>query len=69
MDNVNKAAVFAVFVGVFVSFFALFIAVWFVNRNGRKRNYLVRVARKYSVSPLFGQSRLTLLRAQQKPPS
>jgi hypothetical protein len=55
-------------VGVFVSFFASFIGVWFVNRNGRKRNYLLRVARKYSVSPLFGQSRLTLLRALQKPP-
>ena len=68
MDDVTKAAVFAVFVGVFVSFFALFIAVWFVDRNGRKPNYLLRVARKYSVSPLFGHSRLTLLRALQKPP-
>ena len=68
MDNVTKAAVFAVFVGVFVSFFASFIAVWFVYRHGRKRNYLLRSARKYSVSPLFGQSRLTLLRELQKPP-
>jgi hypothetical protein len=68
VDNVNKAALFAVFVGVFVSFFTVFIAVWFEHRNGRKRNYLLRVARKYSVSPLFGQSRLTLLGALQKPP-
>jgi hypothetical protein len=68
VDDVNKAAVFAVFVGVFVSFFVLFIAGWFVNRNGKKRNYLLRVARKYSVSPLFGQSRLTLLRELRKPP-
>jgi ATP/ADP translocase len=68
VDNVTKAALFAVFVGVFISFFGLFIAVWFVNRNGGKPNYLLRVARKYSVSPLFGQSRLTLLRALQKPP-
>ncbi len=55
-----------VFVSVFPSLFVLFVAVWFVNRNGRKRNYLQRVARKYSVSPLFGQSRLTLLRELQK---
>ena len=54
------------FVCVFPALFASFIAVWFVNRNGRKRNYLLRVASKYSVSPLFGQSRLTLLREAQK---
>jgi hypothetical protein len=64
MENVTEAALF---VGVFVPFFAAFIVIWFGFRHGTKRNYLLRSARKYSVSPLFGQSRLTLLREAQKP--
>ena len=54
------------FVCVFPALFVLFIALWYMNRNDRKPNYLRRVARKYSVSPLFGKSRLTLLREAQK---
>lgn len=47
-------------------FMPMFIAIWSVYRSGRKRNYLQRVAPKYSLSPLFGESRLTLLRDAQK---
>ncbi len=59
----------AVFLIVFAPFFASFIAIWFVNRRRRERTYLSRVARKYSISPLFGHSRMTLLREAQKPHS
>jgi hypothetical protein len=67
MDHVTE--VIGALGGIFVSFFAVFIAVWFDYWYGRKpkRNYLLRVAPKYSVSPLFGLSRLTLLREVQKP--
>ncbi len=44
---------------------AIFI-VLFVRKSPRKEHYLKRVASKYSISPLFGQSRLTLLRQVQK---
>jgi hypothetical protein len=68
MDNAMAVieALGMAFVYVFPSLFVLFIAIWFMNRHGRKRNYLLRSARKYSISPLFGQARLTLLREAQK---
>jgi MFS family permease len=57
-----------VLAAVFVSaVFVPLIAAWFVSRHGRRRNYLLRVARRYNISPLFGVSRLTLLREAQKP--
>jgi hypothetical protein len=68
MDNVTLIVTrICALAGVFVSFFAVFIAIWSNYRHGRKRNYLLRVAPKYSISPLFGLSRLTLLRQAQKP--
>ena len=61
----------------FVLDLAIQIAIWlpilvaifmvlFVQKSARKEHYLKRVASKYSLSPLFGQSRLTLLREAQK---
>jgi len=53
-----------VFLSIFPALFVLFMVVY-MNRNGRKRHYLLRSARRYSISPLFGQSRQTLLREAQ----
>ena len=61
----------------FVFDLAIQIAIWlpilvaifmllFVRKSTRKEHYLKRVASKCSISPLFGQSRLTLLRQVQK---
>lgn len=68
MDNVTLiGALVAMFLGAIVLFFVLFVAIWSVNRHGRRRSYLLRVGPKYSISPLFGQPRSTLLREVQKP--
>lgn len=45
------------------------LAGWMVSQDAVKPNYLREADRKYSVSPLFGQPRLTLLREAQKPSS
>jgi len=43
------------------------LAGWIANLPDKKPNYLREADRKYSVSPLFGQARQTLLREGQKP--
>jgi len=61
----------------FVFDLAIQVAIWlpilvaillalFAQKSTRKQHYLKRVASKYSISPLFGQSRLTLLRQARK---
>jgi hypothetical protein len=45
------------------------LAGWFVSQLNDKPSYHREADRKYSVSPLFGQPRATLLREAQKPRS
>jgi hypothetical protein len=45
------------------------LTAWFVNQADKKPNYLREADRKFSVSPLFGHPRQTLLRQTQKPRS
>jgi hypothetical protein len=56
----------AIQVAIWLPILVAIFMVLFVRKSARKEHYLKRVASKYSISPLFGQSRLTLLREVQK---
>ncbi len=56
----------AIQVAIWLPILIAIFMVLFVQKSTRKEHYLKRVAGKYSLSPLFGQSRLTLLRQAQK---
>jgi hypothetical protein len=56
----------AIQVALWLPILVAIFMVLFVRKSTRKEHYLKRVASKYSLSPLFGQSRLTLLREVQK---
>ena len=57
---------FAIQIAIWVPILVAIFMVLFVRKSPPKEHYLKRVARKYSVSPLFGQPRQTLLREVQK---
>jgi hypothetical protein len=69
MNNVlNSLGIFGVVaLSIFPALFVILMGLW-LTRNGRRRHYLLRSAKKYSISPIFGQSRQSLLREAQNRP-
>jgi len=56
----------AIQIAIWLPILVAIFMVLFARKSTRKQHYLKRVASRYSISPLFGQSRLTLLRQAQK---